>query len=345
MKPKVRFFESGRPLNPSPLGGRDSPQPRGMHPQAESSKPRLLDLVRQAIRARHYSRSTEKAHVAWIRKFILFHGKRHPAEMGAPEITLFLTSLATERRVSASTQNQAFAALLFLYRNALSQDLGLLQGVVRAKGALRLPVVLSRREVAAILSRLRGTVWLMASLLYGSGLRLMECARLRVKDIDLSRREITVRDGKGQKDRVTIVPAKLARPLAEHLGRVRLQHDADVRDGAGYVELPYALARKYPNAAGEWGWQWVFPATRIYVDRETGRRRRHHLHESVVQRVKEAVRAAGVSKPASCHSLRHAFATHLLENGYDIRTVVSRHGARYRAVCQGSRIELSTQGE
>ena len=322
MKPKDPFFGSGRPPNPSLSGGRNFSLPHGAHPQAESNKPRLLDRVREALRARHYSRSTEKAYVAWIRRYIFFHGKRHPAEMGGPEINLFLTGLATRRKVSASTQNQALAALLFLYRNVLGQELDSLQGVVRAKGPLRLPVVLSRGEVAAVLGRLRGAVWLMASLMYGSGLRLMECARLRVKDIDLSRREITVRDGKGQKDRMTLIPAKLERPLAEHIRRVRLQHDADVRNGAGYVELPYALARKYPNAAREWGWQWVFPATRIYVDRETGRRRRHHLHESVVQRaVKEAVRAAGLSKPATCHSLRHAFASHLLENGYDIRTI------------------------
>ncbi len=322
MKPSDRIFESGGPPNSTASGGRDSPPRQGPNPRAESNKPRLLDRVRQALRARHYSRSTEKAYVAWIRRFILYHGKRHPAEMGTPEITQFLTGLATRRKVSASTQNQAFAALLFLYRNVLGQDLGSLQGVVRAKGPLRLPVVLSRREVSAILGRLRGTVWVMASLMYGSGLRLMECARLRVKDMDLSRREIIVRDGKGQKDRVTIIAAKLVKPLTEHLHRVRLQHDADVRNGSGYVELPYALATKYPNAAREWAWQWVFPATRIYVDRETGRRRRHHLHESVVQRsVKEAVRAAGISKPASCHSLRHAFATHLLESGYDIRII------------------------
>jgi integron integrase len=295
-----------------------SPAPNNL----ERATPRLLDRVRQAIRARHYSRSTEKAYVAWIRRFILFHGKRHPAEMGEREIAQFLTSLASRARVSASTQNQALAALLFLYRNVLDRELDLLQGVVRAKERLRLPVVLSRREVAAVLSRLRGTVRLMASLMYGSGLRLMECCRLRLKDLDLPRREIVVRDGKGRKDRVTVVPEKLVKPLAEHLKRVQLQYREDVLQGAGYVELPYALARKYPNAAREWVWQWVFPATSHYRDGETGRLRRHHLHQSVVQRaVKEAVRASGITKPASCHSFRHAFATHMLENGYDIRTI------------------------
>ena len=244
--------------------------------EARSGKPRLLDRVRQAIQARHYSRSTEKAYVSWIRRFILFHGKKHPAGMGEREAAQFLTSLATQRRVSASTQNQALAAILFLYHDVLDQKLELIQGVVRAKERIRLPVVLTRREVAAVLGRLRGTVWLMASLMYGSGLRLMECCRLSVKDIDLSRREITVRDGKGQKDRVTVIPERLVRPLEEHLRLMRLQHVEDIRRGAGYVELPYALARKYPNAGRDWPWQWVYPATRTYVDPETRRRRRHH---------------------------------------------------------------------
>jgi integron integrase len=285
-------------------------------------KARLLDQVRQALRAKHYSRRTEKAYIAWIRRYILFHGKRHPIEMGGPEISSFLTNLATHCHVSASTQNQALAALLFLYRNVLGVELDFIQGVVRAKGPMRLPVVLSRSEVAAVLRRLHGPAWIMASLMYGSGLRLLECARLRIKDVDFSRGEITVRDGKGQRDRVTVIPLSLVGPLTEQLRRVRLQHISDIQAGAGYVELPHALARKYPNAAREWSWQWVFPATRIYTDEETGHRRRHHLHESAVQRaVKEAVRSAGIPKPASCHSLRHAFATHLLENGYDIRTI------------------------
>jgi len=242
--------------------------------------------------------------------------------MGTAEIGQFLTSLATRERVAASTQNQALASLLFLYRDVLDREPELGRGVVRAKERIRLPVLLSKAEVAAILGRMRRTFWLMACLMYGSGLRLMECCRLRVKDLDLSCREITVRDGKGRKDRVTVVPEGLMGPLIEHLARAHLQHQDDVRRGAGYVELPYALARKYPNAARDWIWQWVFPASRTYFHRETGRRRRHHLHQSALQRaVKEAVRAAGIPKPASCHSLRHAFATHLMQNGYDIRTI------------------------
>jgi integron integrase len=224
--------------------------------------------------------------------------------------------------VSASTQNQALAALLFLYREVLEQDFELLQDVVRAKERLRLPVLMSKREVEGILVHLRGSVWLMASLMYGSGLRLMECCRLRVKDVDLARREITVRDGKGRKDRVTLIPDCLVESLQKHLRRVQHQHQQDVLRNAGYVELPYALERKYPNAPREWPWQWVFPATRTYVDPETGHRRRHHRHQSVVQRaVKEAVRLAKIQKPVSCHSLRHSFATHLLASGYDIRTI------------------------
>jgi integron integrase len=263
--------------------------------------------------------------VTWIRRFILFHGKRHPEDMGEAEIGRFLTSLAKVSRVSASTQNQALAALLFLYREVLERDVQMLQDVVRAKNRPRIPVVLSRREVSAVLSRLRdvrGPVGIMASLMYGAGLRLMECCRLRVKDVDLSRRQVFVRDGKGRKDRVTVLPQALVQPLTHHLNRVRRQHEEDVLRGAGFVELPHALARKYPNAARAWGWQWIFPATRTYWDTETSRARRHHLHQSVVQRaVKEAVRAAGIHKPAGCHTLRHSFATHLMERGTDIRSV------------------------
>jgi integron integrase len=289
---------------------------------SDTQPPRLLDRVRFALRAKHYSRRTEKAYVGWIRRYIFFHGKRHPQQMGAAEVTRFLTHLAAGRKVSASTQNQALAALLFLYTQVLERGLDELRGMVRAKVPARLPVILSRAEVDSLLGQLDGTAWLMASLMYGSGLRLMECARLRVKDVDFDRRELTVRDGKGQKDRVTVMPAKLLDPLAAHLRRARLQHETDIRNGAGYVELPFALARKYPNAAREWAWQWVFPATRIYVDRQTGQRRRHHLHQTVVQRaVKEAARVARIPKHVTCHTLRHAFATHLLENGYDIRTI------------------------
>jgi len=291
--------------------------------------PRLLDRVRTALRARHGSRRTEKAYVGWIRRFILFHNKRHPAEMGAAEVTHFLSWLAVEKNVAASTQNQALSALLFLYRNVLELDLPWLDDVVRAKRAERLPVVLTREEVRAVIQGLHGAPRLMAVLLYGAGLRLLECARLRVKDVDFATNQIIVRSGKGDKDRVTMLPAAVKTGLATHLQSVRLQHEVDLRQGAGWVELPWALARKYPNAGREWAWQWVFPATRIYVDRVTGHRRRHHLHESVLQRaVNQAVRRAGITKPASCHTFRHSFATHLLEDGQDIRTVQELLGHR-----------------
>jgi len=298
-------------------------------PKVGLSKPRLLDRVRDAIRARHYSRRTEKTYVAWIRRYILFHDKRHPAEMGAEEIRRFLTSLAVEGKVAASTQNQALSALLFLYQAVLQQEVPWLDGVVRAKGPHRLPVVLTREEVKAVLERLHGAPRLMAMLLYGAGLRLLECAGLRVKDVDFASNQITVRSGKGARDRVTMLPATAKPDLIRHFERAHRQHLADLQRGAGWVEMPDALARKYPRAGLEWAWQWVFPATRIYVDRLTGQRRRHHLHESAVQRaVKEAVRAAGVAKRASCHTLRHSFATHLLEDGYDIRTVQELLGHR-----------------
>jgi integron integrase len=290
--------------------------------QAWPAKPRLLDQVREGIRARHYSRRTEESYVAWIRRFILFHGKRHPKEMGEAEITGFLSGLAVKGKVSASTQNQALCAILFLYREVLKLDLCRLEGVVRAKISRRLPVVLTRAEVGLVLEQLCGTVRLMATLLYGSGLRLLECARLRIKDVDFGSNQITVRAGKGDKDRVTLLPDVVKDELAGHIECVRRQHQYDVVAGAGWVELPAALARKYPNAGREWAWQWVFPATRIYVEPRTGERRRHHLHESVLQRaVKEAIRRAGIAKQASCHTFRHSFATHLLEAGYDIRTV------------------------
>jgi len=292
-------------------------------------KPRLLDRVREAIRARHYSRETEKAYVAWIKRYIFFHGKRHPDEMGGPEVTRFLTSLAVDSHVASSTQNQALNALLFLYRVVLEQELPWLNEVVRAKRPQRLPVVLTRDEVSAVLDRLDGVPQLMTLLLYGAGLRLLECAELRVKDVDFARSQIVVRGGKGAKDRVTVLPAVVRARLLWHLDATRRQHQEDLRRGAGWVELPMALARKYPNAGREWPWQWLFPATRIYVDRITGQRRRHHLHESVVQRaVKRALRQAGVAKHASCHTFRHSFATHLLESGHDIRTVQELLGHR-----------------
>jgi integron integrase len=294
----------------------------GVYGPADPPKPRLLDRVRAAVRSRHYSRRTEKAYVHWVKRYIVFHGKRHPADMGAAEVTQFLTSLAVQTRVAASTQNQALSALLFLYREVLGVDLPWLDGVVRAKRPQYLPVVLTREEVRAIFQRLHGVPRLMALLLYGAGLRLLECCRLRVKDVDFAANQIVIRDGKGRRDRVTMLPAAGKAALATHLERVREQHQADLRRGAGWVELPGALVRKYPNAGRDWGWQWVFPATRFYVDSLTGQRRRHHLHESVLQRaVKDAVRGAGITKPATCHTFRHSFATHLLEESHDIRTV------------------------
>jgi integron integrase len=296
---------------------------------SEPPKPRLLDRVRAALRLRHGSRRTEATYVAWIRRYILFHGKRHPADMGAAEVTRFLTSLAVDGRVAASTQNQALSALLFLYRNVLEVDLPWLDDVVRAKRPERLPVVLTREEVVAVLRRLDGVPRLMAFLLYGAGLRLLECCRLRVQDIDFATNQIVVRGGKGDKDRVTMLPAVVKADLARHLQAVRTQHERDLQEGAGWVELPTALARKYPNAGREWVWHWVFPATRPYRDQAAGQWRRHHLHESVLQRdVKDAVRRAGIAKRATPHTLRHSFATHLLEDGRDIRTVQELLGHR-----------------
>jgi integron integrase len=295
----------------------------------EPARPRLLDRVRQALRARHMSRRTEEAYVAWIRRYIFFHHNRHPAEMGAPEVTKFLTSLAVDGHVAASTQNQALSGLLFLYRDVLEIDLPWLDGIVRAKRPERLPVVLTRDEVRAMLQRLDGVPRLMAGLLYGAGLRVLECCRLRVQDIDFATNQIVVRGGKVDKDRVTMLPAVAKADLAHHLRAVRAQHQSDFAAGAGWVELPTALARKYPNAGRECVWQWVFPATRFYRDGVTGQRRRHHLHESVLQRaVKRAVRQAGTAKRASPHTLRHSFATHLLEDGHDIRTVQELLGHR-----------------
>lgn len=297
--------------------------------RAEAPKPRLLDRVRATLRLRHYSLRTEEAYVAWMRRYIFFHGKRHPAEMGAPELTAFLTSLAVNGRVAASTQNQALSALLFLYREVLELDVPWLDGVVRAKRPQRLPVVLTRQEVLAVLAPLQGVPRLMASLLYGSGLRLLECCRLRVQDVDFAKNQIVVRAAKGDKDRVTMLPEVVKADLARHLERVKDLHRRDRQAGAGWVELPTALGRKYPNAGREWVWQWVFPATRMYRDRATGQLRRHHLHESVLQRiVKVAVFRAGIAKRATPHTLRHSFATHLLEDGKDIRTVQELLGHR-----------------
>jgi integron integrase len=286
------------------------------------AKPRLLDQVRDRIRLKHYSYRTELQYVGWIKRFILFHGKRHPTELGGPEVEAFLSHLATDRDVAAATQNQALAAILFLYKHVLGVELPWLDGVVRAKRPQRLPVVLSRDEVRSVLSHLTGTPWLVAGLLYGSGLRLLEALRLRVKDVDLEHPQITVRDGKGGKDRVTVLPAGLLEPLSVHLAKVRSQHEEALRLDYAGVELPFALARKYPRAHLEWGWQYVFPAPHPSRDPRSGAWRRHHLFPDIVQRqVRQAVHRAGITKPASCHTFRHCFATHLLESGYDIRTV------------------------
>lgn len=284
--------------------------------------PRLLDRLRDRIRLKHYSIRTEQAYTHWVRRFILYHDKRHPRDMGAPEVEAFLTYLARQGGVASSTQNQALSAILFLYRQVLGVDLPWLDGVERAKKPQRLPVVMTRDEVRAVLARLDGRAGLMARLLYGTGLRLMECVRLRVKDVDFAAGQITVREGKGDKDRVTMLPGSLVEPLRHEIARVRIIHDDDIGAGFGEVWLPHALARKYSNAGRELGWQYVFPSLKRSRDPRSGRIRRHHVDEKSLQRaVKNAVRAAGLSKPASCHTFRHSFATHLLEEGYDIRTV------------------------
>jgi integron integrase len=297
------------PPDPTPLPA--SPQP-----------PKLLDRLRQACRVRHYSIRTEDAYHDWSRRFILFHGKRHPQEMGAAEINQFLTHLAVEGHVSASTQNQAFCALLFLYRDVLQVEPGRIEGVIRANRPKRLPVVLTRGEVQAVLRSMEGVPKLVGLLLYGSGLRVLEALRLRVHDLDFLRNEILIRGGKGDKDRVTMLPA-LAKPLLlSHLDVVRAAHERDLAAGFGTVYLPNALDRKYPNANREWGWQYVFPARSRSVDPRSGVERRHHLSEQAIQKaVRAAATAAGLTKPATPHTFRHAFATHLLEDGHDIRTV------------------------
>jgi integron integrase len=315
MQPNVRNGSQGATI--IPLVRPNPGQVAGIPTKA----PRLLDQVREALRARHYSPRTEKAYVGWIRRFILFHGKRHHETMSEVEIGAYLSSLA-ETKVSSSTQNQALAALLFLYQQLLGRELQWLGNLVHAKRPVHVPVVLGREEARNLLGHLEGTEWLVCALLYGSGLRLLEALQLRVKDIDFDRREITLRRAKGQKDRRTVLPTILVERLRSHLVTVKAQHDADIILGAGSVALPDALDRKYPNAPREWLWQWVFPATRTYVDPASQEIRRHHLHESVIQRaVRKAAAAARIAKLVTPHTMRHSFATHMLEDGYDIRTI------------------------
>jgi integron integrase len=285
-------------------------------------EPRLLDRVREAIRVRHYSYRTEQQYVGWIRRYILFHGKRHPRDLGALHVESFLSYLASQRQVAAATQSQALAALLFLYKRVLNVDLPWLREVVRATRPKHLPTVLTREEARRVLSNLDGQYHLIASLLYGSGLRVLEALRLRIKDVDLERRLVLVRDGKGAKDRFTVLPESLRDPLRRHIARVRELHAHAVREGFGGAEIPRALAVKYPNAHMATGWQFIFPAPRPSRDPRTGTWRRHHVQlRSLQRRVQQAIRAAGIEKPASCHTFRHCFATHLLESGSDIRTV------------------------
>jgi integron integrase len=287
-----------------------------------AAPPRLLDAVRAAIRLRHYSYRTEKAYVDWIRRFILYHERRHPRDMGGDEVRDFLSHLASERQVSPATQAQALAAVLFLYKRVMNVDLPWIDNVVRARRPKRLPTVLTKNEALRVIAHLQGVHQLIGGFLYGSGLRLLEALRLRVKDLDFYHRRVLVRDGKGSKDRVTVLPESISDALRTHLNNVRLRHEHAIASGYGGVELPYALSRKYPRAHLQWGWQYVFPASRPSTDPRTRAWRRHHVHEESVQRqVRHAARAAGIEKPVSPHTFRHSFATHLLEAGYDIRTV------------------------
>jgi len=282
----------------------------------------IFAAIEESVLLRHGSPRTAEAYVRWARRFIVASGRKHPDKLGRDEVVAFLSSLATREQVSASTQNQALAALLFLYKDVLGRPLDFLDGIVHAQRPKRLPVVLSRDEVRLLFTRLSPPWLLMAHLLYGAGLRLMECVTLRVKDIDFTRHQLTVRRGKGAKDRITLLPASLEADIRAHLHNRRLEHERDLAAGLGKVELPFALSRKYPNASSEFPWQWVFAATRVYNDEASGEKRRHHLHETALQRaVRHAALSATLSKPVSCHTLRHSFATHLLEAGTDLRTI------------------------
>jgi integron integrase len=302
---------------------------------AQIDKPRLIEEVRRKLRTRHYSLRTEQAYVGWIRRFILANGKRHPDAMGEVEVERFLSTLAIEGDVAAGTQNQALSALLFLYRHVLRVDLPWMATVVRAKRPRRVPTVLSREEVQRLLAAMDGRTWLLASLLYGTGMRLLECLRLRVKDIDFARNAIIVRDGKGGKDRHTVLPRKLVDPLQREVERARLLHQQDLAAGLGEVWLPHALARKYPNAPRAFGWQYVFAATKLARDPRAGKKRRHHFDDAVLSRaIKRACQLAAIAKPVSAHTLRHSFATHMIEAGYDIRTVQELLGHKDVATTQ-----------
>jgi integron integrase len=310
-------------------------QIEGIYEVAAGPQPRLIDEVRRRLRLKHYSIRTETAYLGWIRRFIRANGLRHPREMGVAEVEVFLSTLATRDKVAASTQNQALSALLFLYREVLGMELAWVEQVVRAKRPQRLPVVLGQAEVQRLLAQMDGRTWLIASLLYGTGMRLMECLRLRVKDVDFARRAITVREGKGGKDRQTVLPTSLAEPLQREIERARILHAEDLAAGFGETWLPHALARKYPNAAREFGWQFVFAAPKRSVDPRGGVERRHHFNDGVLSRaLRRARMLAGIEKPLTAHTLRHCFATRLIEAGYDIRTVQELLGHKDVATTQ-----------
>lgn len=331
MNPSLRYVViSGNAETRSSTASSFSAHPRhfpipasGAHePQCNGNPPKLMDRFREALRSRHYSRRTEETYCHWVKRFIFFHHVRHPAEMAESEINAFLTNLAVKDRVSASTQTQALSALLFLYRHVIGREVGNIEGLIRARKPKRLPVVLTREEVKSVIGTMNGIHCIMAGLMYGAGLRLMECLRLRVQDIDFAGSQIIVRDGKGAQDRITMLPEACKAPLLDHLKHVKEIHQMDLREGFGRVLMPYALVRKYPNAAGEWGWQWVFPQEKRWENMRTSEQGRHHMDESILQKaVKVAVRKVGIVKHATCHTFRHSFATHLLEDGYDIRTI------------------------